>query len=72
MQRLLDFGVTQRRTDGRHDNSHMILGILYGTRSTRSIGNYYELAELSESNLLQTIGRFPRHHWFDQRALGET
>jgi hypothetical protein len=71
MQRLLDFGVTQRATEGRYDSSHLLLDILYGTRSIRSIGNYYDLAELSEANLLETAEHFPRYHWFDQQPLGE-
>jgi hypothetical protein len=71
MQRLLDFGVAKRSTDGRCDNSHLILDILYGTRTIRSIGNYYELAELNEANLLETVERFPRFHWFDQQPLSE-
>jgi glycosyltransferase involved in cell wall biosynthesis len=71
MQRLFDFGVTKRSTDGRCDNSHLIFDILYGTRSIRSIGNYYDLAELNEANLLETIERFPHYHWFDQQPLGE-
>ena len=60
MQRLLDFGVTQRATEGRYDSSHLLLDILYGTRSIRSIGNYYDLAELTEANLLETAEHFPR------------
>lgn len=71
MQRLLDFGVTQRATEGRYDSSHLLLDILYGTRSIRSIGNYYDLAELSEANLLETAEHFPRYHWFDQQPLEE-
>lgn len=71
MQRLLDFGVTQRATEGRYDSSHLLLDILYGTRSIRSIGNYYDLAELSEANLLETAEHFPRYHWFDQQPLDE-
>jgi hypothetical protein len=71
MQRLLDFGVTQRATEGHYDSSHLLLDILYGTRSIRSIGNYYDLAELNEANLLETVERFPRYHWFDQQPLVE-
>jgi hypothetical protein len=71
MQRLLDFGVSQRSTDGRCDNSHLILDILHGTQSPRSMGNYYELAELNGANLLETVECFPRYHWFDQHPLSE-
>ena len=71
MQRLLDFGVDHRSTDGPCDISHLVLDINYGTRAVRSLGNYYDLAELDESNLLDTVECFPRYHWFDQQPLNE-
>ncbi len=71
MQRLLDFGVEERSSDGNYDSSHLVLDVLYGTHEVRSIGNYYDLAELNEANLLDTIARFPRYHWFDQQPLDE-
>jgi hypothetical protein len=71
MQRLLDFGVPHRSTDGRCDSSHLVLDIRLGTRNTRSLGNYYELAELNETNLVDLVERLPRYHWFDQQPLSE-
>ena len=41
LTRLAEFGVAVRSTDGDFDNSHMVLDIVYGTRSPRSVGNYY-------------------------------
>ncbi len=71
MTKLAEFGVTRRSTDGPFDISHMILDILYGTRSVQSLGNYYALRELTEADLPGTVERFPSHHWFDGTALAE-
>jgi glycosyltransferase involved in cell wall biosynthesis len=71
MAKLAEFGVTRRHTEGNFDNSNMILDILYGTRTTESIGNYYDLAELTEADLPDTIERFPSRHWFDGREYRE-
>jgi GT2 family glycosyltransferase len=71
MRRLQDFGVASRATDGDYDAGHMILDISYGARSLRSIGNYYELSELGEANLLDLVEHFPRRHWFDLQPLNE-
>ncbi len=49
----------------------MIFEILHATRSVQSLGNYYRLGELTEANLLETVNRFPRYHWFDQQPLAE-
>jgi glycosyltransferase involved in cell wall biosynthesis len=70
-QRLFDFGVERRTTDGRCDNSHLILDIRYGTRRSRSLGNYYDLAELAGTDLLDLVERLPRYHWFDQQPYVE-
>jgi glycosyltransferase involved in cell wall biosynthesis len=71
MRRLREFGVRERSLDGVHDSSHLILDILLGTRSTRTIGNYYSLEALTELDLPATVERFPRHHWFDGQPLAE-
>lgn len=71
MRRLGEFGVARRATDGAYDSSHLILDISYGTRSVRSIGNYYELSELNAGNLLELVERFPRTHWFDGEPLND-
>jgi glycosyltransferase involved in cell wall biosynthesis len=71
MRRLREFGVRHRSTDGRTDNSHMILDILHGLRSLRSLGNYYDLRTLEPMDLPETVARFPRNHWFDWQPLVE-
>jgi glycosyltransferase involved in cell wall biosynthesis len=71
MARLREFGVDRRTTDGAWDNANMILDIAYGTRSTRSLGNYYDLAALQEADFDATIAAFPRTYWFDRTPLGE-
>jgi glycosyltransferase involved in cell wall biosynthesis len=68
MRRLGNFGVTHRVRDG-WDNLSMIYDILYGAHSASSLGNYYELGELSEGALEATIDDFPREYWFDGSAL---
>jgi len=71
VRRLRDFGVTRRQVDGPWDCSHMILDLLYGTRSNQTLGNYYLLETLDESGLCALPRRFPETHWFDSRALGD-
>ena len=71
MERLRRFGVEQRSTDGGFDSSHMILDLLYGARATRSVGNYYDLAELTPADLPGLAERLPELHWFDGRPLAE-
>lgn len=69
MRRLREFGVRHRSTDGPCDGGHLLLDILLGTRTLRTMGNYYSLAALGERDLEGTVERFPRHHWVDQRPL---
>lgn len=71
MDRLADFGVRRRHTAGACDSSHMILDLAYGTESPATQGNYYWLADLTETTLAATTRRFPRRYWFDRRPLGE-
>jgi len=71
MAKLAEFGVERRSTDGAFDNSHMVLDILYGARATASVGNYYDLAQLTEADLPATTERFPVCHWFDGKPLAE-
>jgi hypothetical protein len=62
----------------------MIVDILFGTRCTQPLGNYYALDErdagpASDASggvptwdmalLARMPGRFPRTHWFDGRPL---
>lgn len=69
VRRLADFGVSRRVVEGAWDSSHMLLDIAYGLRSPQPMGNYYFLPDLRESNLADTVRRFPDRHWFDGRAL---
>jgi hypothetical protein len=69
MARLAQFGVSERSIDGSWDSSHMVLDILFATRETRSVGNYYDLAELSEADLPSLPERFPETYWFDGTPL---
>ena len=69
LARLQELGVSQRSFDGAWDSSHMILDLLFGLRETRSMGNCYDLRELSAATLLETVERFPLHHWFDCQPL---
>lgn len=71
MARLREFGVERRSTSGRHDGSHMILDIAFGTRSPRSVGNYYDLATLTPAGLEGTIEALPSDYWLDGTPLDE-
>lgn len=71
LERLRSFGVPQRSTDGPCDSSHMILDILLGSRELRSIGNAYDLAELTPADLADLPRSFPERHWFDHQPLAE-
>lgn len=72
MSCLAEFGVRQRTIeDGALDCSHLCLDILYGTRSTRALGNYYELAELSEDDLRRLPESFPERYWATGEPLSE-
>ncbi len=68
MAALAEFGVGHRTIDdGAWDCSHLCLDVLYGTHSTRALGNYYELARLSQADLQRLPEAFPEHYW----ATGE-
>jgi predicted GH43/DUF377 family glycosyl hydrolase len=71
MRKLGEFGVTRRAVEGRWDSSHMLLDIVYGTRSARALGNYYDLRDLTEATLLAVKDRFPQTFWFDGRPLAD-
>jgi hypothetical protein len=71
LRRLREFGVSERQFEGQWDSSHMILDILFGTRSVQTQGNYYLLSALAPDQLDQTTRRFPRSHWFDGQSLSE-
>jgi hypothetical protein len=49
----------------------MVLDRTYGTRSSRSRGNYHDLAVLTEARLEEAIEHFPREYWFDGTPLAE-
>jgi hypothetical protein len=69
MNRLADFEVDRRCTEGGWDNVSMVLDIAHGTRSVASLGNHYRLSELMEADFGQTIERFPHEYWFDAAPL---
>lgn len=69
MDRLAEYGVDRRHIDGPWNSSHMLLDILYGTRSTQPMGNYYHLPDTTENDLPGQAERFPRDYWFDGRPL---
>jgi hypothetical protein len=71
MDRLAEFGVHQRHVPGACDSSHMLLDVVYGTESAATQGNYYWLADLTETTLETITRRFPRRHWFDRKLLAE-
>jgi glycosyltransferase involved in cell wall biosynthesis len=71
LERLREFGVSRRSTDGPFDSSHMVLDIVYGRRLRRSIGNPYELRRLRPEHLTALVERFPERHWFTGQALSE-
>ena len=60
MARLREFGVVARSGDGKWTNLRMIYDVLHGTRQVRSLGNYYDLAQLSEAALEGTIDGLPQ------------
>jgi hypothetical protein len=64
---LAEFGVRERTFDGAWNLSHLCLDVLYGTRSQRALGNYYELRELTEDDLAGLPDAFPEAYW----ATGE-
>ncbi len=71
LRRLREFGVPHRQFEGHWDSSHMMLDILFGTRTTQTQGNYYLLSSLHPDTLEDIVARFPRYHWFDGQPLGE-
>jgi glycosyltransferase involved in cell wall biosynthesis len=65
---LESFGVRERKfADGRLDCGYLCLDLLFGTRMLRSLGNNYDLAELTEADLEGTARDFPERYW----ATGE-
>ena len=69
---LAEFGVRRRTIeDGAWDCSHLCLDVLYGTRATRALGNYYELAELSEDDLARLPESFPERYWATAEPISE-
>ncbi|MEO8487710.1 MAG: hypothetical protein ABI585_15390 [Betaproteobacteria bacterium] len=69
LERLAEFGVPARRTNGNFDSSQMLLDIVLGTESPATHGNYYWLADLTPGTFDRTRRRFPVRHWFDDVPL---
>ncbi|MGH2872379.1 MAG: hypothetical protein ACRDL5_07930 [Solirubrobacteraceae bacterium] len=70
-KRLLGFGARRRSGDGPCDSSHIVLDILYGRCSIRSLANCFKLTRLTAENLGETVAALPRCHWFDNQPLPE-
>lgn len=70
-ERLAQFGVSTRSTDGRCDASHMVLDLVFGLREAHSLGNHYELSELSAADLPATADTMPSSFWFDGTPWAE-
>jgi hypothetical protein len=65
-------GVRERTfADGRLDCGYLCLDLLFGTRMLRSLGNNYDLAELTEADLEATASGFPARYWATGEPLGE-
>ena len=71
LERLAEFGVTNRFFDGGWSSSDMVLDLLFGTRERGTLGNHYTLAELDEESLVATGESLPLHHWFDGQPFAE-
>jgi hypothetical protein len=71
MDRLARFGVDRRATDGRWDASHMILDVVFGLSQQVSLGNHYQLGDLTPADLAGTARCMPETFWFDGRPLEE-
>jgi hypothetical protein len=69
LARLRHFGLSARAVNGAHDSSYMICDLLFGLKTTQTIGNYYVLEELTEASLSALPAHFPRRYWFDDRCL---
>jgi hypothetical protein len=71
MERLREFGVDRRTTDGPFDSTYMILDILYGRDQRASLGNPYKLSRLAPEQLAMLTEVFPQRYWFSGQALSE-
>jgi hypothetical protein len=67
--RLAEFGVCARFSDGRCDPSHMVLDLTYGLRTPESRGNHYRLRDLRPPDLPATSWWLPTTFWFDGRPI---
>ena len=71
MEKLAEFGVSNRFYDGTWTSSNLLLDLLFGTRQAAAFGNDYELARLQEAGLVAIGESFPLDHWFDGQPLAE-
>ncbi len=71
MEKLAEFGVSNRFFDAAWTSSNLLLDLLFGAREAASLGNGYELARLEEADLVTTGESFPLDHWFDGQPLAE-
>lgn len=71
MAHLAAHGVRHRSTTGRLDAGHLVLDLVLGTRATVSLGNHFDVAELTVEGLDATAATLPERYWFDGRPWSE-
>jgi hypothetical protein len=69
--RLRQFGLPGRVVQGAWDSSYMICDLLFGLRTTQTLGNYYLLGALTADGLGALPARFPQRYWFDGHAVSQ-
>jgi hypothetical protein len=71
MARLAEHGVRRRSTTGPFDAGHLVLDLVLGTRAVASLGNHYDVAELTVDDLDATAATLPERYWLDGRPWSE-
>jgi hypothetical protein len=72
LDKLREFGVTHRSTDGLPDASHLMLDIFHGSTITASLLNPYDLRQVRQNGGLFPIPYLqPTTYWVDDSPLNE-
>jgi hypothetical protein len=71
LEKLAQFGVSARATQGATDASFMILDILYGRGDTWTVLNSYNLREIRQAGAFPPLAGMPDTFWFDDTPLAE-
>jgi hypothetical protein len=71
MARLAEHGVRRRSTTGPFDAGHLVLDLVLGMRAVASLGNHYDVAELTVDDLDATAATLPERYWLDGRPWNE-